>query len=589
MNAKQLWISVAAVVLSAVVTAGFTGAIQIPWDGDSQPASAVGGPSKIHFNGVLTDPATGNPLNGFFGMTFRFFTTETEGTALWSETQDSVRVNKGVFNVFLGASTPFPALLFEQAPLFLEIQVGSDLPMTPRQEMARVPAAFFADRADHANNSDNSTHANNSDRSTNSDRSDRSTNSDNSDRAGVANDLDCTGCVSAGELGTVGPVVAGQVLFFDGTSLVWKTMYLPNHTILVSPIGTPVQNGVVLLNALAGITAASDVNPYLIKIEPGVYEIMPPDVLQMKRAVDIEGSGEGVTHIVGTGVKEVVRGVDGAELRFLSVENTGNGSATSTAVAIANYGTSPRLTHVTARASNAGTVYAILNQGPIPSNPRPIMTDVTAVAFQGTSQVIAIRNVWSSPIMNDVTAQASDGGMVIAVENVDSKPEMTDVTAEASNGSTQTIGVRNVAGAPVMNRVTARATSGGDNAAVLNVSGAAVTIDGLVALAEGTTASASAVGVETHDSATVTIHGSSITATSVQDNYAAILNDTGLITVDTSELIATTGTIVKGSLGSTTRIGASLMSGGPVGPPGTVTCAGVHDETYTFFTGPACP
>src|SRR3990172_97476 len=117
---KQLWISLAAVILSTAVTAGFTGAIQIPWDGDSQPASAVGGPNKIHFNGVLTDPNNNNnPLNGFFDMTFRFFDVETEGTALWSETQDSVRVNKGVFNVFLGASTPFPAPLFQLTPLFL--------------------------------------------------------------------------------------------------------------------------------------------------------------------------------------------------------------------------------------------------------------------------------------------------------------------------------------------------------------------------------------------------------------------------------------------------------------------------------------
>ena len=195
--------------------------------------------------------------------------------------------------------------------------------------------------------------------------------------------------------------------------------------------------------------------------------------------------------------------------------------------------------------------------------------------------------------MNDVTAQASNGFSVIAIENEISNVQMTDVTAEASGSSDQAaaIAIRNRGGAPVINRVTATATGPANSAAVDNDGDAAVTIDGLVGLAEGTTPAVVpyATGVETSDDATVTIHGSSITAISAGagQSWAISNNSSGLVTVDNSELIA--GRTVLGSPGATTRIGSSLMSGGPVGGgPGT-TCAGVHDETYTFFAGPACP
>jgi hypothetical protein len=45
------------------------------------------------------------------------------------------------------------------------------------------------------------------------------------------------------------------------------------RTVLVSPVGTPQQNGTALRNALASITGASATNPYLLKIEPGIYDL----------------------------------------------------------------------------------------------------------------------------------------------------------------------------------------------------------------------------------------------------------------------------------------------------------------------------
>ncbi len=61
---------------------------------------------------------------------------------------------------------------------------------------------------------------------------------------------------------------------------------------MVGPVeGDPAASGTALLNALSGITGASEANPYLLKVEPGVYDL-GTGTLRMKSFVDIEGSGE---------------------------------------------------------------------------------------------------------------------------------------------------------------------------------------------------------------------------------------------------------------------------------------------------------
>src|SRR5690348_7050254 len=92
------------------------------------------------------------------------------------------------------------------------------------------------------------------------------------------------------------------------------------RTVVVSPVGTEVQNGWALGNTLAGITAASASTPYLLKIEPGVYDLNGA-YLPMKPWVDVEGSGMNTT-IITTSIVGVpatlfgaVNGADHAELR----------------------------------------------------------------------------------------------------------------------------------------------------------------------------------------------------------------------------------------------------------------------------------
>jgi hypothetical protein len=158
-----------------------------------------------------------------------------------------------------------------------------------------------------------------------------------------------------------------------GGSIVIGGDYTDIGTIVViSPKpGDPTGNGTALLNNLADITADAT-HPYMIKLGPGIYDLGTSS-LQMKANVDIEGSGELTTIITGhlnSNVSGVVLGASNAEIRFLTVRNTGGGP---NAVAISNNSASSKITNVTAYAGGGGTNYCVLN---IASS--PTLTNVTA-------------------------------------------------------------------------------------------------------------------------------------------------------------------------------------------------------------------
>ena len=161
------------------------------------------------------------------------------------------------------------------------------------------------------------------------------------------------------------------------------------RTVVVSPVpGDPVAGGAALKNALASITDASETNPYLIKIEPGVYDLDGPgrsdSALIMKPWVDIEGSGEDRTTLTASGTAQTTRatsveGTNNAELGFLTVEKSGGASNAIAIQAIDNQG-SFRLTHVSATASGGNT-----NEGvSINSSATATLNEVTASVPGGT-------------------------------------------------------------------------------------------------------------------------------------------------------------------------------------------------------------
>jgi len=73
-------------------------------------------------------------------MTFRLYGQKTEGVALWSETVESVGVTEGSFSLPLGGVEAFPAGLFGNPGLWLELVVDGDT-LTPREPLTSVPWA----------------------------------------------------------------------------------------------------------------------------------------------------------------------------------------------------------------------------------------------------------------------------------------------------------------------------------------------------------------------------------------------------------------------------------------------------------------
>jgi hypothetical protein len=107
-------------------------------------------PHLINYQGRLTD-AGGTTLNGLYNIIFRIYDAEAAGNLLWQGTYSGTQINKGIFNILLGdvsdAGFNFSNLAFDK-PYWLEIKVGTDAPMTPRQRIASVGYAVRAENAE---------------------------------------------------------------------------------------------------------------------------------------------------------------------------------------------------------------------------------------------------------------------------------------------------------------------------------------------------------------------------------------------------------------------------------------------------------
>jgi hypothetical protein len=332
--------------------------------------------------------------------------------------------------------------------------------------------------------------------------------------------------------------------------------------------------------ALNSITTASDSNRYLIKVMPGVYT----ELVEMKEYVDIEGSGELNTIITYTGsstFQATLEGADNAELRTLTVENTGTKPY---AVAIYNNSASPRLTQVTAIASGGTTEsYGVRND----YSSSPVMTDVSASAGGSGTNCYGVYNYLSSPHMTNVRAKASGGTSTnYGVSNSYSSPHMTNVSASAGGG-TYSHGVFNGNSSPVMTDVSASAGGGISNHGVHNAGNSSPVMTDVSASASGGLES---YGVYNWASST-TIRNSVISASGATNINVGIYNSATssgyTLIVDSSQITASTNTIYNGGT-HTILIGASLLSGGNMTGGGMITCAGVYDENYTFYAS-TCP
>jgi hypothetical protein len=211
----------------------------------------------------------------------------------------------------------------------------------------------------------------------------------------------------------------------------------------------------LLSTALASISDASSSKPYVIRIAPGTYTETSP--VELKSYVDVEGSGQGTTTITcacgGSSINGSSAAVSAdaitAEIRHLTINNTGPSTGTSTSIGVY---------------TNAVT------------NGSFSMLHVTATATGSIGNYGVYNSASSSASMNNVTATATGGIDSYGVRNFLSSPSMNNVTATATGGTSENYGVRNFSSSPSMNNVTATATGGTNNLGVANQSSSSPTI-----------------------------------------------------------------------------------------------------------------
>ena len=527
----------------------------------SQPASAALG-TGFTYQGSLN--VSGTPANGTYDFEFRLYDALNGGSQVGGAVSlGDVVVTNGLFTVLLNFGN-----VFDGTALYLEIGVrpgastGAYTNLTPRQSLSAAPYAMFAQKAPWSGLTGMP--------------------------AGFADGTDANTTYTAGD----GLELAGTQFKGKGTPY--------QNVVIVAKSGG---DFTTITAALNSITTASDTNPFLIYIAPGVYD----EQVIMKSYVDIEGSGELTTKISFIGdVSGTLQGADNAELRFLTVENTGGDTY---AIAIFNNSASPRLTHITTNASG-GTYenYGVLNISSLPT-----MTDVTASA-SGVTKNYGVENDNSGGTMTNVTAIASGGDLNYGVYNTNNAwPEMTNVTANAWAG-TNSYGVFNINSSPVMTNVTAYAnTLSGTYCTGISNANSTVTMTNVTAQAQG--GSIENIGVYNENSSptmmgliakasggdynygmynlssSMTINSSAIGATGAGEKYGIYnysSSGTYLVWVNNSQIRGSTNTI-RNDPGYTTRIGASQLSGGPVDAYGGIaTCAGVYDQAFTFYAS-TCP
>ena len=477
----------------------------------------------------------GEPVNDTCELAFRLYDDATAGNQIGAAITETVAVSDGLFTQPLD----FGVGAFDGDARWLGIRVrcSGEADFTPlgRQALAATPYALYAKTAENAHLLDGQpasafaddmhTHAG-SDITSSVATATLALSSTHTSwsgltgvPAGFADEIDDD---------TLGGLVcvSGQMPVWDNGSWTCGNTYA--RIVVVSPVGTPTENGTALLNALASITDASESNPYLLKIEPGVYDVGSTSV-SMLQYVDVEGSGENVTKITGAGGTLVhdatVRTANYSELRFLTVENTG-GADWATAIYCSSG--SPKITHVTALASG-GTAWSV---GVFLNSSSAVLVDVTASA-SGESENRGVANhAASSATLIDVRATTVGGTMSYAVRNTNlSDLTMIGGTASASGAT-------------------------GTNTGVYQEDRSSMLLRGVIISASGGTTS----------------HG--------------LHNAHGSAEVQDSQVSGDTHTVLNNS-GVTTRVGSSQLAGGAVSG-GTAICAGVYDENYTFYTS-TCP
>jgi hypothetical protein len=96
--------------------------------------------ARLGVQGILRKSNGAVLEDGNYDITFKLYNAEQGGTALWSEIQQDVEVNSGIYTVALGSVTSL-SLPFNE-DYYLGVKVGSTPEMSPRAKLTIAPYAL---------------------------------------------------------------------------------------------------------------------------------------------------------------------------------------------------------------------------------------------------------------------------------------------------------------------------------------------------------------------------------------------------------------------------------------------------------------
>ncbi len=252
-----------------------------------------------------------------------------------------------------------------------------------------------------------------------------------------------------------------QPLVFPDGSVQTKAHPPYFSTVIVSPGTTATESGANLIAAIAKITDASAAKRYLIKIEPGIYNVGTGSVI-MKDYVDIEGSGENVTRIQGAPDARynlgVLNGASNTSLRLLTVEHKGGIEHATAIINISAAATIERVSVIAAAIESACGIEhrsseLVLSQvslsvssdrtatGIIAQNSDLKINDftITATSSSGRSSAMRIDNSLFKIVRGNVNTSSSDSSFAFSIDG--SSGGIADVTISSSGTGYENIGI----------------------------------------------------------------------------------------------------------------------------------------------------
>ncbi|MFH1687705.1 MAG: tail fiber domain-containing protein [bacterium] len=109
--------------------------------------SVLAAPGLIDYQGYIED--SGSPITDTVSMTFTIYDAATDGNSKWTETQSTVAIIEGIFNVTLGSSTAINDSVFYGDSRYLEISVAGST-LSPRTRIASSAYSLRVETVDGA-------------------------------------------------------------------------------------------------------------------------------------------------------------------------------------------------------------------------------------------------------------------------------------------------------------------------------------------------------------------------------------------------------------------------------------------------------